>query len=108
MDKPKPPFGAEQFTATEWDSAEDKAKWANAMASWIQRGFPQNGWRKSLYHHLQLHMYGHIAHFNMHGFYSEWFANIHLQLQWLQYAARGGAYGMVGDPAHTWCDVELA
>lgn len=108
MGTTKQPFCAEQFTTTKWDSAQDKAQWANAMASWVQRGFPTNGWRKGLYEALHTHMFGHIAHFNQYGFYEEWFANIHRQLQWLQYVAQGGAFGMAGDPAYTWCDVERA
>lgn len=64
------PFVAEQFTATKWASAEEKARWANAMRSWIQRGFPEKGWRKGLYEHLH-NMYCHIAHTNMHGFSHE-------------------------------------
>jgi hypothetical protein len=104
----KQPFCAAQFTATHWDSAQDKAKWANAMALWAKRGFPRNGWRKGLYGPLT-HMYGHIAHFNQDGFYEVWFADIHCRLRWLQYAARGGAFaGGAGDPAYTWSDVEQA
>lgn len=101
-------FIAEQFTATAYDSAEDKAKWANAMASWILRGFPENGWREGLYYHLYQHMYCHIAHFNRHGFYATWFADIYRQLDWLRYAASGGPMGCLGDPTHTWSDVERA
>ncbi|GHP00665.1 hypothetical protein KSF_107120 [Reticulibacter mediterranei] len=104
-----PPFCANQFTSTAFDSHEEKAKWANAMASWIRRGFPKNGWRKGLYEPLHTNLYGHIAHFDLHGFYAEWFADIHQQLQWLQYAAKGGAFGGGrGDPAYTWSDVERA
>src|SRR5689334_3842496 len=101
------PFCAEQFTATKWVSAEEKAKWANAMASWIMRGFPKNGWRKGLYEPLH-QMYGHSAHYNQEGFYAEWFSSIHRQFQWLEYVAGGGAFGILGDPAWTWSDVERA
>jgi len=103
------PFCAEQFTATQWDSARDKATWANAMAAWVARGFPVNGWRRGLYDPLHVHLYGHIAHYNQQGFYAEWFGDVHCQLRWLQFAASGGAFvGGVGDPAFTWSDVELA
>lgn len=105
----KEPFHAEQFTATQWDSALDKATWANAMSSWAKRGFTKNGWRENIYHQLHVHMYGHIAHYNQEGFYAAWFADIHRQLGWLQYAVDGGAFaGGLGDPAYTWSDVELA
>jgi hypothetical protein len=104
----KAPFCAEQFTATRWDSAQEKAKWANAMASWAERGFPKEGWRKGLYQQLHTHMYGHIAHYDQYGFYCEWFDGIHRQLEWLKYAASSGPFGSVGDPAYCWCDVERA
>ena len=105
----KDPFCSNQFTTTKYDSAEAKAKWANAMASWVERGFPENGWRKSLYIPLSRHLYGHIAHYNQYGFYAQWFDDIQRQLAWLEYVARGGIYGgVISDPAHTWSDVEQA
>lgn len=99
------PFSAEQFTPTRFDSAADKAKWANAMARWAQKGFPEQGFTKNLYYHLYQHMYGHIAHYNQWGFFGEWFANDQKCLSWLLHAAKSQAYG---DPAHTWSDVALA
>lgn len=100
-------FGAEQFTATKWDSGEDKAKGLSALVSFIQAGFPEAKFTRRVYDVLYLHLFGHIAHFNKAGFYAEWFATPARQLAWLRYAARGGAYGAGhGDPAYTWSDVE--
>ncbi len=107
MSKKQAPFCAAQFTATKWASAEEKAKWANTMVSWIQRDFPLNGWTKNLYHHLS-NMYGHIAHYNQIGFYGNWFETIHQRLEWLQYIAHKGNFGCLGDPTWTWSDVEQA
>ena len=102
------PFQAEQFTPTKCDTAQDKALWANRMASWVRRGFPPEGWTKGLYTLLRSHLYGHIAHYNKEGFYAEWFADIHRQLAWLTFAREGGWLGYVGDPRATWSDVEEA
>src|ERR1700676_3664785 len=100
-------FSTEQFMATKWDDAEAKTKWANAMAAWVQKGFPEKTFRRGLYEHLSIHMYGYIAHYNKQGFYYEWFQNTRCRLAWLKYAAREGAFGCVmGDPAWTWSDVE--
>ncbi|MHB1524996.1 MAG: hypothetical protein ACYCZN_01730 [Candidatus Dormibacteria bacterium] len=100
-------FDAGQFTATKFDSAEDKAKGLSALVSFIQSGFPESKFTRRVYDALYLHMLGHIAHFNRAGFYAEWFASPESELQWLRYAAHGGAYGVgIGDPAFTWSDVE--
>ena len=100
-------FDAQQFTATKFGSAEDKAKGLSALVSFIEAGFPESKFTRRVYDALCLHMLGHIAHFNQAGFYAEWFATPESQLEWLRYAARGGAYGAgMGDPAYTWSDVE--
>ena len=100
-------FEAEQFTATKWASAEDKAKGLSALVSFIQAGFPGAKFTRRVYDVLYLHMLGHIAHFNQAGFYAEWFATPERQLEWLRYAVHGGAYGAgIGDPAYTSSDVE--
>jgi len=102
------PFNVEQFTATKWATAADKAKWANDMASWVSRGFPVSGWRKGLYDRLHVNLYGHIAEFNMGCFYDVWFANSYKQLSWMKYVLQGGHFGIFGDPDCTWSDVERA
>jgi len=105
---PKQPFCAEQFTATKWATAKEKATWINGMVSFILKGFPEERWREGLYHHLY-NMYCHIAHYNRHGFYAEWFATDHERLAWLEYVAKGGAFGGgMGEPTYTWCYVEAA
>ena len=98
---------AERFTATQFDSGKDKAKGLGALVSFTQAGFPESKFTRRVYEALDLHMLGHIAHYDRAGFYDEWFATPEAQLRWLRYAARGGAYGAgMGDPACTWSDVE--
>lgn len=102
------PFSAERFTATQWDSADDKAKAANALAAFVEAGMPESRFTKSVYHTLYQHMFSHIAHFDRYGFFATWFSTAEQRAEWIAYALRGGIFGSVGDPAFTWSDVEAA
>lgn len=102
-------FEAAQFTATKWDSAEAKANALTDLVSFVDAGFPKGQFTGRVYDALYLHMLGHIAHYDRAGFFAEWFATLGRQLRWLEYVARGGAYGGGhGDPAFTWSDAETA
>lgn len=103
-------FAAKRFTATQWASAEDKTTALSALVSFIQSGFPESKFTRRVYNVLYLHMLGHIAHYDRAGFFGEWFSTPERQLGWLQYVAKGGAYGIggSGDPTSTWSDVETA
>lgn len=100
----KKTFNAEQFTPTQYATAEEKARWANTMVSWIERGFPASGWTKTLYHRLS-NMYMHIAHYNQSGFYSVWFIDDDAKARWLEYIQESRIYG---ETNYTWSDVEYA
>lgn len=69
---PKGPFTAEEFIATQWNTAENKAVFGNHLLRFIEAGFPQNLFTKSLYDRLSM-CFQHIAHCDIHGFYAEWF-----------------------------------
>ena len=47
-----PAFTAAEFSPTQWDSAEDKAKFANALMKFIAGDFPRQSFTKSLYRRL--------------------------------------------------------
>jgi hypothetical protein len=98
-------FAADQFTATKFTSAEEKAKAATRLVRFIERDFPRSAWNRPLYNSLYLHLFGHIAHYDAAGFWSEWFSTTANQLRWLEYAAD---YPLNGSPDHTWVDVEQA
>jgi hypothetical protein len=98
-------FSADQFVPTKFSSAEDKAKAANRLVRFIERGFPATAWNKPLYNSLYLHLFGHIAHYDAAGFWAEWFSTPERQARWLEYAVESPRYG---DPAFTWVDVETA
>ena len=57
-----PAFTAAEFTATNWDSADDKAKFANALMKFIANEFPRQSFTKSLYRRLS-NTFGHIANY---------------------------------------------
>ena len=101
-------FQASQFTATKWNTAEDKARMASKITKFILNGFQQPAFTKELYKRLST-MFGHIAEYDIHGFYHVWFEDDAACLKWAENAMKGGVLGLVvGDPAWTWSDVEKA
>lgn len=108
---------ASDFASTKWNTAQDKARMANKLTKFILNGFQQasftNGFQqasftKEMYKRLSC-MFGHIAEYDIHGFYSVWFTDDAACLKWAEYVRRGGILGfVVGDPAWTWSDVERA
>ena len=108
---PRPhPFRPDQFTATAFDTAEDKAKAANALASFVDAGMPYSKFSNAgVYHTLYQHMFSHIAHYDRDGFYDEWFSTPEARSRWIDYALNFGPWGYsIGDPGYTWADVEVA
>ncbi len=99
---PKGPFTAEEFIATQWNTAENKAEFGNHLLRFIEAGFPQNLFTKTLYNRLSM-CFQHIAHCDIHGFYAEWFTTPGDQARFLTRALRSPCYG---DPAYTYSDVE--
>jgi hypothetical protein len=100
-------FTETDFTATKFATAEEKARIANKLTRFILGGFKQKSFSKAMYTRLS-NMYGHIAHYDIHGFYETWFSGSKERFKWAEYVLQGGAYGCVGSPAHTWSDVEKA
>ena len=97
-------FQGSDFTATKWHTAEDKARIANKLTKFILNGFQRGSFTKVMYRRLS-NMFGHIAEYNLDGFYSVWFEDDETCLKWAENAATGY---IVGDPAWTWSDVEGA
>lgn len=99
------PFRAAQFRATRFDTAAAKAKAANALAAFVTAGFPRSKFTRRVYDALYLHLFGHIAHTNLEGFYAAWFATPRDQLRWIRHALENPT---LGPPDHTWSDVGQA
>ena len=98
-------FQASQFQPTRWNTAEDKARFANWLATFISNGclvdkFPQWAYGKLT------HTFGFIAHYNRAGFAGTFFANGQTRLRFVKAML---AYPYAGsNPDCTFGDVELA
>ncbi|NUK28512.1 hypothetical protein, partial [Streptomyces lunaelactis] len=90
-------------TATQWDSSTQKANAANGLLSFIESGLHPEQFTQQLYRTCSQHLFGHIAHFDRHGFADTWFATTDSKAAFIEHALNAGSYG---DPTHTWSDVE--
>lgn len=98
----KGPFSPSQFVPTNWSTAEDKARFGNALLHFVDSGFARNFFTDRLYGRLS-NCFGHIAHCNSTGFYEEWFLSLSAQVRFLEHTLRFPCYG---DPEFTFSDVE--
>jgi hypothetical protein len=99
-----PAFTAAEFTPKQWTSAEDKAKFANALMKFIANEFPRRSFTRSLYQRLS-NTFGHIAHTNVDGFYGAFFERDFDKVVFLEQTL---SWPHFGDPTFTFCDVERA
>lgn len=99
-------FQTQDFTPTEWAPAEEKAKIADKITRFILGGFQQGSFTKAMYQRLS-NMFGHIAHYNINGFYDKWFSDIKACRGWAEHITGNWLSG-TGDPRFTWSDVEKA
>jgi hypothetical protein len=99
-----PVFTAAEFAPTQWDSAEDKAKFANALMKFIAHEFPRQSFTKSLYQRLS-NTFGHISHHNLDGFYAVFFERDTDKVVFLEQTL---SWQHFGDPTFTFSDVEHA
>jgi len=67
-----PAFLAAGFAPTQWDSADQKAKFANMLMKFIVEDFPRSKFHEKLYQRLSS-TFGHIAWYNRDGFYQQFF-----------------------------------
>ena len=99
-----PAFVAADFVPTQWDTAEQKAKFANALLTFIAQDFPRSKFHKSLYDRLSS-TFGHIAHYNSARFYDHFFLTAKDKLEFLEQCVTWPCHG---DPTTTYSDVERA
>src|ERR1700733_10963749 len=99
-----PTFTAAEFAPTQWDSAEDKAKFANALMKFIAHEFPRQSFTKPFYWRLS-NTFGHIAHHNLDGFYGAFFERDADKVVFLEQTL---SWPHFGDPTLTFSDVERA
>ena len=97
-------FTSDQFVPTQWNTAEDKSKFANHMIRFIEGDFKDTLFPKWFYQRLS-NTFGHIAHYDISGFYYTWFSNIKTKVSFLENLIEHGTQAP-GDPAFTYRDVE--
>lgn len=101
-------YTADQFTSYEREypdghgTAADKAKFANKLVRFIDSGFKETLFTRYLYRNLS-NCFGHIAHYDIHGFYSTWFSDSTSRCEWFHHVLTHPVYG---DPEFTFVDVE--
>ena len=99
-----PAFVAADFVPTQWDTSEQKAKFANALLMFIAQDFPRSKFHESFYRRLS-NTFGHIACYNRDGFYQRFFLTAEDKLAFLEQCVTRPCYG---DPTFTYSDVERA
>ena len=100
----RPRFQPDAFTATKWDTAEVKAKFANDLCRFMAADFKESLFTKALYQRLSM-CFGHIAHYNREGFFGEFFRDLRGKVDFLEQTL---AWRCFGDPEYTYSDVEAA
>ena len=100
----KGPFAADQFVATKWSTAEDKAKFGNTFLHFVKSDFDRKLFTKSFYQRLS-NCCSNIAHYDLSGFYNTWFERDFDRLAFLEHTLK---YPCYGDPEFTFSDVERA
>jgi len=99
-----PAFVAADFVPTHWDSAEQKAKFANTLMRFIADDFPRSKFHKAFYQRLS-NTFVHIAHYDLVGFCEHFFLTAEGKLVFLDQCATWPCHG---DPTTTYSDVERA
>ena len=99
-----PAFVAADFVPTKWDTTEQKAKFANALLTFIAQDFPRSKFHESFYRRLS-NTFGHIANYDSAGFYQRFFLTAEDKLAFLDQCVTWPCYG---DPTFTYSDVERA
>jgi hypothetical protein len=97
-------FTSDHFTATQWEGADRKARLARQFIKFVQSDFAKAQFGNAFYARLAL-TFGHIAHYDLHGFYAEFFTTTNDKLRFLRQTLQ---HQCVGDPAFTYSDVEKA
>ena len=97
-------FQAESFTPTKWSTAEEKAKFANHLLTFIAADCPESKFTKALYNRL-CQCFGFVAHYDRNGFLAEFFTCTDDKLRFVRCLAECPCYG---SPEFTFSDVERA
>jgi hypothetical protein len=97
-------FDPSQFKPTQWETAKDKAAFANRFVRFVQSAFALKHFTEKFYRRLA-NTFSHIAHYNRGGFWETFFTTTADKVRFLEMTAQ---YPCYGDPAWTYSDVERA
>lgn len=97
-----PEPAAADFTPTRFCPAGTKAWFAVHALRFVSSDFPWHQFTGRFYAQL-MHCWGHIAHYDLHGFWAEFFTSTRNKVEFLEQMLAWPGYGQ---PDHTWCDVE--
>ncbi|PPQ36056.1 protein of unknown function [Rhodoblastus acidophilus] len=100
----KPAFSAGDFTPTKWNSAKDKADFANALMKFVAQDFPRTKFHNAFYRRLS-NTFGNIAHYDRDVFYETFFLSAKGKITALEQCVSRPCFG---DPTYTYRDVERA
>ena len=100
----RPAFSADDFTATKWSTAAEKADFAGKLCKFIAADFKESLFTKTLYRRLSL-SFGHIAHCDSFGFFEYFFRDLRGKVAFLEETL---LWRVCGDPTYTFCDAERA
>lgn len=90
------------LTATKWDTVSDKEKFIAQFKKFVNGGFKRRDFTEAFYTRLS-NCFSHIAHYDIHGFYSTWFITTGDQVDFIKNTLNQGGYG---DPEYTYSDAE--
>ena len=93
-----------EFAPTRFCPASNKAWFAGHYLRFVSSGFPRHQFTTRFYRQL-IHTFGHIACYDLHGFWTEFFATGEGRVAFLEQCMSWPCHG---SPEHTWCDVERA
>jgi hypothetical protein len=98
--RPRLGYRAGDFGPTQFATSEDKLKFRNALIRFLCNHCDRDRFTRRIYDGLHLHL-GHIAHYNLAGFYAEWFEGPAARVRFLEHHAREPVWG-------DWRDVDLS
>lgn len=90
------------FTPTRFQPASSKVWFTQHYLRFVSSGFPRHGFTQRFYGQL-MHTFGMVAHYDLAGFWAEYFTSTRNIVEFLAETVSHPCYGQ---PSHTWCDVE--
>jgi hypothetical protein len=90
------------YTPTERDTADDKAKFVQQFKKFVDSDFEIKKFPKWFYIRLSM-CFGHIAHFNQGRFYDTFFTSTRGKVRFLEKCSQ---WPCCGSPHFTYCDCE--